>query len=92
MARLTPEQQIIKAERDLALARERLARANKAIREAERSADTRRKILVGAEILKRAESNPQMARFVRGFIAGLERPSDVAAFEGYDKLASDQAG
>lgn len=77
MTRRTPEQQIAKAE-------ETIRRAQKALRDTERKKDTRRKIILGAALLDVANRNESVARFLASTVDRLERPTDRAAFEGFD--------
>lgn len=84
MSRLTPEEQITRAAQQKAKAEETIRRAQKALRDTERKKDTRRKILLGAALLDAAERNEGVARFLASVVGRLERPTDQAAFEGFE--------
>ena len=84
MPRLTPEQQIARAAQTKAKAEETIRRAQKALRDTERKKDTRRKIILGAALLDAAERNESVARFLASAVDRLERPTDQAAFEGFE--------
>lgn len=83
MPRLTPEEQLQKAEQAKAKAEERLRRAQKAINERERKNDTRRKIILGAALLEFASRNEGTSKFVSQVIKAQSRPQDRAVFEGF---------
>lgn len=81
MPRLTPEQRLAKA-------REELSRAQAEIKELNRKNETRRKIVLGAMLLADAETQPNIANYVRKLIERLDRPADKAAFQDWEpKLA-----
>lgn len=84
MPRLTPEQQITRAAQKKAKAEETIRRAQKALRDTERKKDTRRKIILGAALLDAASRNESVARFLASTVDRLERPTDRAAFDGFD--------
>lgn len=84
MPRLTPEEKIVKAEQARAKAEEQIRRAKSTLRQADRKADTRRKIILGAALLDAAEKQPGVAKFLAGVVSGLDRPNDRAAFDGFD--------
>lgn len=83
MARLTPEQRIEKAAREKAKAEAVIKRAKADLAATERRADTRRKIVLGGALIEAAARDPGAARFVAAVIAGLKRPADRRAFEGW---------
>jgi len=84
MPRLSPEEQIARAAQKKAKAEETIRRASKILRDADRKADTRRKIILGAALLEAAEGNASIARFVQGRVKSLQREADKAAFEGFE--------
>lgn len=84
MPRLTPEEQITRAAQQKAKAEETIRRAQKALRDTERKKDTRRKIILGAALLDAATRNDGAARFLASVVDRLERPTDQAAFEGFE--------
>lgn len=84
MPRLTPEEQIARAAQKKAKAEETIRRAQTALRDTERKKDTRRKIILGAALLDVADRNEEVARFLALVVDRLERPTDRAAFEGFD--------
>lgn len=84
MPRLTPEEQIARAAQKKAKAEETIRRAQKALRDTERKKDTRRKIILGAALLDAASRNESVARFLASIVDRLERPTDRAAFKGFD--------
>jgi Flp pilus assembly protein TadB len=84
MPRLTPEEQIIRAAQKKAKAEETIRRAQKALRDTERKKDTRRKIILGAALLDAAGRNESIARFIASAVDRLDRPTDKAAFEGFE--------
>ena len=77
MPRLTPEQRLAKAKEDL-------VRARSEINDRDRKNDTRRKIILGAILIERAKINHGVSVFIKDVIKNLERPSDKAAFEGWE--------
>lgn len=84
MPRLTPEKQIARAAQKKAKAEETIRRAQKALRDTERKKDTRRKIILGAALLDAADRNDSVARFLASIVDRLERPTDQAAFDGFE--------
>lgn len=84
MPRLTPEEQIARAAQKKAKAEETIRRAQKALRDTERKKDTRRKIILGAALLDAADCNEGVARFLASVVDRLERPTDRAAFDGFE--------
>lgn len=84
MPRLTPEEQIARAAQKKAKAEETIRRAQKALRDTERKKDTRRKIILGAALLDAADRNESVSRFLASIVDRLERPTDQAAFEGFE--------
>lgn len=97
MPRLSPTEQIARAEQKKAKAEETIKRATNALRDADRRADTRRKIILGAALLKAAEAKPGISGFVRTTVKGLKRDADKAAFEGFElpappPVADDEPG
>lgn len=68
MPRLTPEQQIERARQDKAKAEAKIRAASAKIREADRRADTRRKILIGAAFIAKAAQNESYARALQVLI------------------------
>jgi len=68
MPRLTPEQQIEKARQDKAKAEARIKSASAKIRAADRRADARRKILVGAAFMSKAAQNENYAKALNALI------------------------
>lgn len=61
MTRRTPEQQIAKAE-------ETIRRASKKLRDQDRKIDTRRKIVLGATLLRLAETDPKAERIIKALV------------------------
>lgn len=84
MPRLTPAQQIARAEQNKKKAEEDIRRAQKKLRDADRSADARRKIILGAALLDTAKHSPNVAAYIRNVVAQLERKADKAVFDGFD--------
>lgn len=84
MARLTNEQRLIKAKQDRAKAEQDVRRAKKAIGEADRKADTRRKIILGGILLDAARTKPGVAKFVGDAVASLTRDADKAVFADFE--------
>lgn len=83
MARLTPEQQIMKAAQKKAKAEETIRRAQKILRDKDRKKDTRQKIILGGALIAAAENNESVAKFLAQLISRLDRPTDIAAFDGF---------
>lgn len=84
MPRLTPEEQITRATQKKAKAEEMIRRAQKAMRDTERKKDTRRKIILGAAMLDAANRSDSVAKFLASIVDRLERPTDQAAFDGFE--------
>lgn len=82
MAKRTLEQQLAKAKQDKAKAEARIRSAASRMREADRRADARRKIIIGGAILGRAAKNPTWAKALRDLVAALPE-RDRAAFDGW---------
>ena len=82
MAKRTLEQMLAKAKQDKAKAEARIRSAASKMREADRRADARRKIIIGGAVLGRAANNPGWAKELRKIIAALPE-RDRAAFEGW---------
>jgi len=87
MPRISNELRLEKAQKaaDAAKARLRSARAKVAAasRTESRKKDTRRKILLGAWLIRSAETNPKTAASVEKFIASLTEERDKEAFAGW---------
>lgn len=60
-----------------------MAAINARERASDRKRDTRRKILIGAALLARASADARIADLVTELVAGLDRPVDRMAFEGW---------
>ena len=84
MPRLTPEQQIKRAEQAMAKAEETIRRARSKLRSDDRKADTRRKIILGAALLDAAMKHEGPSEFVARIVRNLDRPADREAFEDFD--------
>lgn len=84
MPRLTPEDRIKKATQAKAKAEEVIKRASRQLRDQDRKADTRRKIILGGMLLDAASKNQSASKFIKSAISRLDRPSDQALFQGFD--------
>lgn len=77
--RKTPEQKIAELEQQQKTIQARLQREKAKLREAERKADTRRKIIAGAIALEHAELNPAFGAELRRVLEQhVTRPEDRA--------------
>ena len=86
MARLTAEQRLERAKKDKARAEAVIRSAAAKMREAERRADTRRKILLGGALIGLASQAGKNGDTVRGniqYLLGRMSEQDRAAFEGW---------
>lgn len=83
MPRLKPEERIAKAQQDQARAAEQIKRAKAQLKDADRRADTRRKIILGAWLLDVASRSPATADRIEKFVSSLERAADRDAFDGF---------
>lgn len=82
MAKLTPEQSLARAKQAKARAEAQIRAAAAKIREADRRADTRRKVILGGALLARAGKDEKWANALRAVLNGLPE-KDRAAFEGW---------
>ena len=94
MPKLKPADRIARAQQDQARAAEQIKRAKADLRNADRRADTRRKIILGAWLLDIASRSPATADRIEQFVGSLERAADRDAFEGFTvpRPASDAGG
>lgn len=86
MARPKKEDQLIKAKQARAKAEQDVRRASKAIKDADRKADTRRKIIIGGYVIAQMAHKPALVKFVGGIVRQLDRPADIDLFSGWDAL------
>lgn len=84
MARLSKDEELDRAKQARAKAEQDVRRAAKAIKEQDRKADTRRKIILGAAVLDAAGKDRGASRFIRRQVELLKRDADKAAFEGFE--------
>lgn len=82
MARLTAEQRLERAKRDKARAEAEIRSAAAKLREDDRRADTRRKILIGGMVIEKARKGGQWSQWLSDSIAALPE-KDRAAFDGW---------
>lgn len=82
MANKTLEQKLAKARQEKARAEAKIKSAAAKIREADRRADARRKIIIGGAIFGRAASNQAWAKELGKIVAALPE-RDRAAFDGW---------
>lgn len=75
LAELEKQAEAIKARMQAIKAREK---------NAERKADTRRKVILGGLLLAKAEQDDRFARVVEQLLKAVERPADRAAFDGWE--------
>lgn len=83
MARLTAEQRLERARQIKAKAEAEIRSASAKLREDDRRADTRRKIILGAIVIDQAKKAPKFAAWLREQIKILPE-KDRKAFEGWD--------
>lgn len=87
MARLTAEQRLERAKQIKARAEAEIRSASAKLRENDRRADTRRKILLGAILIDQAKKDPKFFDWIRKRIKTLPE-KDRKAFDGWDKAPS----
>lgn len=75
LAELEKQAEALKARMQAIKAREK---------EAERKADTRRKVILGGLLLAKAEQDDRFARVVEQLLKAVERPADRSAFDGWE--------
>jgi hypothetical protein len=86
MPRLTPEQQLAKAQQDKAKAEAKIRAASAKLRRSDRATDTRRKILAGAVILSAAEKDEKLMRWLMRQVATMPE-RDRAIFKDWNSGA-----
>ena len=83
MATKTPEQRLEAAQKAKAKAEAAVRAATAKIRERDRRADARRKIILGGALLARAGKDEKWANALRAILRGLPE-KDQAAFQGWE--------
>lgn len=83
MARLTAEQRLERARQIKAKAEAEIRSASAKLRENDRRADTRRKILLGSILINEAKTAPKFSAWIRERIKTLPE-KDRRVFDGWD--------
>ena len=91
MARKTDAELLAALEAKKAALEARMQAISARRKEADRKADTRRKVIIGGLLIERAGRDQKTSDFLKRLIAGIERDADKSAFDGWSVPAPEAA-